>query len=162
MTAARRKSLWAIAALGALALGGAAWLWLIPGGGTAITLRPGDAAVVVHGKSVYGEHCASCHGANLEGQANWRKRLPTGRLPAPPHDRTGHTWHHPDAQLFDLTKRGPAAVVGGNYESDMPGFADVLSDAEIVAVLSYIKSTWPESIRARHDDLNRRARTGGK
>lgn len=162
MTAARRKSLWAAAALGALALGGAAWLWLTPGGGTAITLRPGDAAAIVHGKSVYGEHCASCHGANLEGQANWRERLPTGRLPAPPHDRTGHTWHHPDAQLFDLTKRGPAAVVGGNYESDMPGFANVLSDAEIVAVLSYIKSTWPESIRARHDDLNRRARTGGK
>lgn len=158
MTAARRKSLWAIAALGAVALGGAAWLWPIPGGGTAVVLRPGDAAVVAVGKTIYGKHCASCHGANLEGQANWRERLPTGRLPAPPHDRTGHTWHHPDAQLFDLTKRGPAAVVGGSYESDMPGYAGILSDAEIVAVLSYIKSTWPDSVRQRHDEINLRTK----
>ena len=158
MTAARRKSLWAIAALGAVALGGAAWLWLTPGGGTAVVLRPGDAAVVAVGKTIYGKHCASCHGANLEGQANWRERLPTGRLPAPPHDRTGHTWHHPDAQLFDLIKRGPAAVVGGSYQSDMPGYAGILSDAEIVAVLSYIKSTWPDSVRQRHDEINLRTK----
>lgn len=64
--------------------------------------------------------------------------------------------------MFDITKRGPAAVVGGSYESDMPGFDGVLTDAEIIAVLSYIKSTWPESIRDRHDDLNRRAQSGGK
>ncbi|WND74459.1 c-type cytochrome [Thalassospiraceae bacterium LMO-SO8] len=158
MTAARRKSLWATAALGAVTLGGAAWLWLPPGGGTVITLRPDDAAVVALGRTVYGDHCANCHGTGLEGQANWRERLPTGRLPAPPHDRTGHTWHHPDAQLFDLTKRGPAAVVGGAYESDMPGFAGVLSDDEIIAALSYIKSTWPERIRQRHDDINLRTK----
>ncbi|TNE39067.1 MAG: cytochrome c, partial [Sphingomonadales bacterium] len=36
-------------------------------------------------------------------------------------------------------------------------YADTLSDAEIIAVLSYIKSTWPEEIRARHDDLNETA-----
>ena len=29
------------------------------------------------------------------------------------------------------------------YQTDMPGFAGVLSDAEIIAVLDYIKSTWP-------------------
>jgi len=29
----------------------------------------------------------------------------------------------------------------------MPGFAGVLSDAEIRAVLAYIKSTWPERER---------------
>lgn len=38
-------------------------------------------------------------------------------------------------------------MVGGGYESDMPGFADVLSDADIRAVLDYIKSTWPERER---------------
>ncbi|HBC07561.1 MAG TPA: cytochrome C, partial [Rhodospirillaceae bacterium] len=54
------------------------------------------------------------------------------------------------------------AVVGGSYESDMPGFDGVLTDTEIIAVLSYIKSTWPASIRARHDDLNQRAQAGGK
>ncbi|MAY68677.1 MAG: cytochrome C [Rhodospirillaceae bacterium] len=161
MTAARTKVLAAVGALAAVALGSVVWLGLAPDDAQ-VELRPADTATVATGKSVYEEHCASCHGANLEGQVNWRERLPSGRLPAPPHDRTGHTWHHPDAQLFDITKRGPAAVVGGSYESDMPGFDGVLSDAEIIAVLSYIKSTWPASIRARHDDLNRRARADGK
>ena len=101
------------------------------------------------GQRVYEAHCGSCHGARLEGQPRWRERLPNGRLPAPPHDPTGHTWHHSDEALFRITKEGVAAIAGGNYQSDMPAFKGVLSDAEIWAVLAYIKSTWPESIRAR-------------
>lgn len=99
------------------------------------------------GRPLYGENCASCHGVDLEGQPDWKSRLPSGRLPAPPHDASGHTWHHSDDALFRITKLGPAAVVGGGYESDMPGFGDVLTDAEIRAVLDYIKSTWPERER---------------
>lgn len=106
-----------------------------------------SADVIAQGRQVYAEQCAACHGADLEGQPDWRMRLPSGRLPAPPHDRSGHTWHHPDEVLFRIVKEGTAAVVGGGYESDMPSFADVLSDAEISAVLDYIKSTWPERER---------------
>ena len=40
------------------------------------------------------------------------------------------------------------------YESDMPGFADVLSDAEIRAVLDFIKSTWPERERAYQENVS--------
>jgi mono/diheme cytochrome c family protein len=121
---------------------------------TDLNLQPDNPRVVALGERLYARECASCHGAGLEGEPNWQRRLPNGRLPAPPHDETGHTWHHPDAVLFHLTKEGPAALAGGGYESDMPGYRDVLSDAEIIAVLSYIKSTWPEEIRARHDQLN--------
>ena len=110
------------------------------------TANPEDAAQVARGGEVYAVHCAGCHGAKLEGQPNWRKRADDGRLPAPPHDDSGHTWHHPDAQLFELTKRGPAGLVPG-YESDMPAFRETLSDQEIDAVLSFIKSTWPERER---------------
>ncbi len=120
-------------------------------------LAPDDPAVVATGQRVYAAECASCHGAELEGQPNWRERKADGRLPAPPHDASGHTWHHPDAQLIALTKYGPAAMAGGGYESDMPAYQDQLSDEEIVAVLSYIKSRWPADIRARHDALNQRA-----
>lgn len=100
------------------------------------------------GRQVYVDHCASCHGADLEGQPDWRSPLPSGRVPAPPHDASGHTWHHPDEVLFRIVEEGTAAIVGGGYESDMPGFGDVLSDEEIGAVLAYIKSTWPERERS--------------
>ena len=103
--------------------------------------------VVSQGRQIYSDQCAACHGTDLEGQPDWRSPLPSGRLPAPPHDASGHTWHHPDDVLFRIVREGTAAVVGGGYESDMPGFADVLSDADIRAVLDYIKSTWPERER---------------
>ncbi|MGH8703579.1 MAG: c-type cytochrome, partial [Burkholderiales bacterium] len=73
---------------------------------------PANAQQVARGQSVYAQYCAACHGANLEGQAKWQDKLPTGRMPAPPHDASGHTWHHPDGVLFGITKSG---LVPGKY-----------------------------------------------
>ncbi len=115
---------------------------------------PPDAETLGEGRAIYEAECAACHGAELEGQPDWRSPLPSGRLPAPPHDATGHTWHHPDDVLFRIVKEGTAAIVGGGYESDMPGFGDVLSDAEIRAVLAYIKSTWPERERSYQERVS--------
>ncbi len=117
----------------------ALWL-LLPG---AAPTGP-DADRIALGRQVYAANCASCHGAQLEGQPDWREPLPNGRYPAPPHDASGHTWHHPDAQLLAIIRQGTAALVGNGYESDMPGFAGLLTEAEIRAVLDYIKSTWPK------------------
>jgi mono/diheme cytochrome c family protein len=114
-----------------------------------------SAEVIAQGRQVYADQCAACHGANLEGQPDWRSPLPSGRLPAPPHDASGHTWHHPDDMLFRIVKEGTAAIVGGGYESDMPAFADVLGDADIRAVLAYIKSTWPERERGYQQAVTR-------
>ncbi|MXY91904.1 MAG: c-type cytochrome [Caldilineaceae bacterium SB0670_bin_27] len=99
--------------------------------------------LVALGEILYQQYCASCHGAELEGQANWKIRDENGFLPAPPHDETGHTWHHPDEQLFEITKIGTEAYVGSGYRSNMIGFGDQLDDTEIWAVLAYIKSQWP-------------------
>lgn len=102
-----------------------------------------DPAQTARGATIYVQHCAACHGAKLEGQPEWRRRLPTGRLPAPPHDESGHTWHHPDAVLFSITKFGmvpPNAPAG--YPSDMPAFGGILSDEDIRAVLAYIATHW--------------------
>lgn len=108
--------------------------------------EPVTAADIAAGKQLYAESCASCHGAELEGQPDWRRRLDNGRMPAPPHDETGHTWHHSDRNLFVVTKGGVGAVVP-SYESDMPAFEGILTDDEIADVLSYIKSTWPDRQR---------------
>ena len=124
--------------------------WLIGPSGTADASDPVQVAL---GERVYAAYCGSCHGAALEGQPNWRQRLPTGRLPAPPHDATGHTWHHPDALLFRITRDGPAAYGSAPYPSDMPAFDDILSDEEIWAVLAFIKSRWPEDIRQRQENM---------
>ena len=72
-------------------------------------------AEVEQGRQVYADQCASCHGADLEGQPDWRSPLPSGRLPAPPHDPSGHTWHHSDNVLFRIVKVGTAAVVGARF-----------------------------------------------
>lgn len=116
-----------------------------PGPDPVALADPADPARLAQGARLYALHCATCHGAALGGQAGWDTA--PDPAPAPPHDVTGHTWHHGDRMLFDYVKRGGAAVVTdlgiAGFESGMPGFADTLSDAEIGAVLAYIKSTWP-------------------
>ncbi|GAB4129852.1 MAG: cytochrome c [Roseiflexaceae bacterium] len=99
------------------------------------------------GRAIYAENCAVCHGVNLEGQPNWRIPLPNGSMPAPPHDESGHTWHHPDQVLFDITKYGGQKYNTADYVNLMPAYEGRLSDAEIWAVIAYIKSTWPPEIQ---------------
>ena len=147
----------AFAAVAVIAVAAATTWWgaTRSSAGDAISLRPDDAAFVALGSRVYAENCASCHGANLEGQPDWKRLGPDGRMPAPPHDETGHTWHHDAATLFGLTKHGFQAMLGpdSTYESAMPAYDGVLSDDEILAVLSFIKSTWPADVRERHDAM---------
>jgi len=143
-------------ALGAAALalaGTVAGAWVVlrqPGE------RAGEPIDIARGERIYAEACASCHGADLQGNANWREPGPNGRYPAPPHDESGHTWHHGDALLFRIVKDGTAAVVGNGYESDMPGFGDAYSDAEIRDVLAYIRSRWPEEQRTVQAEITAR------
>ena len=117
---------------------------------SALQADPGNVQQVAAGKVVYDENCASCHGLSLEGERNWRRPKPDGGFRAPPHDETGHTWHHPDDSLFQITKEGGRPY---NPRSGMPGFKSILSDDEIWSVLAYIKSRWPAQIQTRQRDL---------
>jgi len=116
------------------------------------------AAQLQIGRQVYADHCAACHGVDLEGQPNWQSLGPDGLMPAPPHDETGHTWHHTTELLFAITKYGivEAANLEG-YESAMPAYEGVLTDGEIEAVLSFIKSKWPAELQKQHRRLDQRA-----
>lgn len=104
---------------------------------------------VAQGHELYDQYCADCHGANLEGEANWQELNENGTFRSPPHDPSGHTWHHGDSALMAAVKLGGARIpadVGGT--SLMPPYEAVLTDEEIISILDFIKSTWPEEIRA--------------
>ena len=140
-----------------LAAGAAAYLAFYSGAidkESQVSARNGQS--VARGEQIYAANCAACHGVNLEGQPNWRTRNANGRLPAPPHDASGHTWHHDDQTLFNLTKYGLSALVGRPIETDMPAYEDKLTDDEIQSVLAFIRSQWPKKIQERQAALNAR------
>lgn len=145
-----RASFLIVPAIASLGIAGAAVFFV---GKLAVSGPPQQptASDPVNGAALYAEHCASCHGAELQGEPDWRSPKPDGTLPAPPHDESGHTWHHGDALLFDYTKAGgqaalEAAGVSG-FSSGMPGFEGQLSDKEIWDILSFIKFSWPDRVR---------------
>jgi mono/diheme cytochrome c family protein len=142
-----------------LLTGGGFWWYSISQSGASGGIDINNAPIVARGKSLYARDCAACHGKNLEGQTpDWRRPLPDGTFPAPPHDASGHTWHHPDTMLFEITKFGRLRSAPRTNRTTMPAFGGKLSDDEIWSVLTYIKSRWPAEIRRRHDAMNRRHR----
>ena len=142
----------ALLVMGAMYFGAAVRLGLA---GEPTAPDPNDPRLVERGKIVYDEQCARCHGDHLQGEPNWQQRKPNGELAAPPHDASGHTWHHSDKQLFDMTKNGTVATLPPGYKTGMPAYRDKLSDADIWAVLSYIESAWPADIRAKQQRMSR-------
>ena len=102
------------------------------------TLVPSDVAA---GGLLYQQHCASCHGANLVGQPNWKQPLADGKYPAPPHDDSGHTWHHNDTVLIGITLNGGDGT-GNMSHGNMPAFKDKLTEIQVRQILSFLKSRW--------------------
>lgn len=98
-----------------------------PGGGGAM-------AAAVDGASVFSSRCAACHQATGQG-------LPGAFPPlAGSEFVTGDEERVVRIALRGLT--GPVIVKGQSFNGAMPAWADVLSDAEIAAVLTYVRSSW--------------------
>lgn len=137
-----------------LLMGGIVLAGLRPSGGgpgaplPVATPDAGDAALVARGQQLYVSGCASCHGARLEGQESWRDAPPGGPALAPPLDASGPAPQRPDATLFGIVKWGGQAYAAQGALSAMPAFGGTLSDDDIRAILSYVKSTWPPDVRA--------------
>ena len=137
-----------------------AWTWLLVAcdnrhDGAATRL---DSAILRTGASVYEARCASCHGAQGEGAADWKRPGPDGIYPAPPHDSTGHTWHHADGLLYRIVASGMARALGdssGQSRYGMPPFDSTLSPLEIHAVITYLKAGWTPAQRRHQAESSR-------
>ena len=99
---------------------------------------------VESGERVYAAHCAVCHGAQGEAAPDWRQREPDGTFPPPPLNGTAHTWHHPFEVLARQIKFGAPGGAG-----KMPPFQGKLTDEEIINVLAWVQSLWPDEIYAQ-------------
>lgn len=111
-------------------------------GAVAADRPPSDTPRVEAGRAIYEQNCASCHGAHAEGAAGWQKRDAHGEMPPPPHDATGHTWRHSDADLYAMVSKGWRDPFNKTERQTMPGFAGSLSPRQIVSVLDYLKTLW--------------------
>ena len=156
------KTRYAIAAALAIAvIGGGAWYISLPSAGQNPNGQVVETASLTRGSTLYAGNCAACHGTNLEGAANWRSADADGIRPAPPHDDSGHTWHHTDELLFAYVWLGGEETqrrMGiSNPNSAMPGFRDSLTQMDVMHILSFIKSRWSARNRAYQQKITRQS-----
>ena len=124
---------------------------------TPVSVPTLDLGQVSRGREVFVQHCASCHGTEAQGAPDWQQPDARGDLPAPPHDDTGHTWRHSDAQLSEIIRGGLRDQFNKTPELTMPPFqTDQLSDQQISDVLAYVKSLWSAEHRQFQEEQNRR------
>ena len=115
--------------------------------------RQMDSAVLAQGEKLYQAHCAGCHGANAEGDANWRQRDAQGNFPPPPLNGSGHAWHHPVEVLTSVINEGSPGGKG-----NMPAWRGKLDAAEISAIIHWFQSLWPQPVYDAWYEMQQRGR----
>ena len=108
------------------------------------------------GRGLFDTHCAACHGVAAVGDPNWREPDPNGLTRPPPLNGTAHAWHHPLAALYEQISRGSAPGVG-----NMPAFKNLLGRGEVLAVIAYFQSLWPDEIYQAWQRMDAAARDKG-
>jgi mono/diheme cytochrome c family protein len=98
------------------------------------------------GRPLYVQHCAACHGDRGQGAPQWQRRNPDGSMPPPPLNGTGHAWHHPLKALIATITHG---------QGTMPAWGSKLQTAEMLAIIAWFQSQWPDEIYAAWARMNR-------
>ncbi|WP_420563102.1 c-type cytochrome [Thalassobaculum sp.] len=119
---------------------------------TAVSADHTNAAQVGLGHTLYDQHCAYCHGADLAGQPGWDRDYPQGGRPPLPLEGTAPIWRLTDRDLFDVIKFGGQPFSPPTYSNEMPAFESTLADADIWAIISFMKSRWPEEVHTRQKE----------
>src|SRR5664279_2230409 len=96
--------------------------------------KSGAASVLARGKTVYGTYCGLCHGSDGLGKPGQ----------APP--LAGSEWVAKDitslARIPLTGLNGPIQVKGRDWNLSMAPMGATLSDADLSAVLTYIRESW--------------------
>ncbi len=115
--------------------------------------RNSDPALLAQGEQIYRQHCADCHAADASGDPNWRKRDAEGLFPPPPLNGSGHAWHHSTEVLANLILNGSPGGKGR-----MPAWEGKLSEQEVVAVIAWFQSLWPQQVYDAWFEMQQRGR----
>lgn len=100
------------------------------------------------GEAIFHLHCAGCHGPHAQGE-NPSKPMggmkADGSYIAPALNGNGHSWHHPTDVLRRIVTEGSPAE-----GSSMKGFGQTLTTEQIMSVIHYFQSLWPEEVRKEY------------
>ncbi len=99
-----------------------------------------NGAAASDGATVYQTNCSSCHQASGQGLAGTFPPLAGNPVV------TGSA-----APVIHIVKdglTGQISVKGGTYTGQMPAWGQTLSNADIAAVLTYVRSAWGNAASA--------------
>ena len=98
------------------------------------TQQTNTTGTVSRAAQLYGDHCADCHGKNGEGQKDAYPALAGNRAVL---------MTRPNNAVLSVLHGGFAPATAGNPRPfGMPPFLLQLNDADVAAVLTYVRSAW--------------------
>jgi mono/diheme cytochrome c family protein len=107
-----------------------------------------SSAALKRGAAIYEKHCQDCHGKLGQGQA--------GAYPALAGNRAVNIDNTNNLVLTVLNGGFAPATTGNPRPFGMPGFLLTLNDAEVAAVLTYIRASWGNAGAAVNEfDINK-------
>ncbi|SRR5581483_2023787 len=118
----------------------------------------GEAAIVAHGKQVYEINCGTCHGPDGMG-------MPGKAPPLAGSEWVNAKGFHRLVEIPQLGLNGTITVKGQpmNFPTGMAAVGSAMSDADLAAILTYIRASWGNNADAvTADDVKAvRASVGG-
>ena len=144
-----------IAAIVAILVTGAVMLVEKRLASTATDADPERPAQVALGRVLYRQHCSYCHGIDREGHEDWRPGMTAASGLAPSLDERSPSVERSDREIFERVKFGGQPFLPATVRSQMPAFEFNLTDAQIWALVAYLKNRWPEEALTRHERANR-------
>ncbi len=94
----------------------------------------GAMAAAGNGAKVYNTNCSSCHQANGKGQPGVFPPLAGNPVVTGPADKVIH--------IVKDGLSGKIVINGATYNGQMPAWKGTLSDADIAAAVTYIRTSW--------------------